>query len=108
MNINPFELLKNFGNIQSKMTEVQGKLAAVRVTGSAGGDMVKVEINGHFEVLSVSISPEAAGPNDIEMLQDLTRAAMTDALHKIKEAIRSEMSALTGGLNIPPGFMGMT
>jgi DNA-binding YbaB/EbfC family protein len=107
MNINPFDLLKNFGNIQSKMAELQGKLATVRVTGSAGGDMVKVEMSGQFEVLSVNISSEAADPADIEMLQNLIRAAMTDALCKIKETIRSEMSSLTGGLNLPPGFMGM-
>jgi DNA-binding YbaB/EbfC family protein len=107
MNINPLELLKNFGNIQSKMAEVQGKLASVRVTGSSGGDMVRVEINGHFEVLSVIISPEAVDPNELSLLQDLVRAAMTDALYKIKEAIRTEMSSLTGGLNLPPGFMGM-
>ncbi|MDR1932459.1 MAG: YbaB/EbfC family nucleoid-associated protein [Spirochaetales bacterium] len=107
MNFNPYELLKNFGNIQSKMAEVQGKLADVKVTGSSGGDMVRVEINGHFEILSVSICAEIVNPNELEMLQDLTRAAMTDALQKIKEAIRTEISALTGGLNLPPGFMGM-
>jgi DNA-binding YbaB/EbfC family protein len=107
MNINPFELLKNFGNIQSKMAELQGKLAAIHVCGSAGGDMVKVEINGQFEVLSVVISPEAANPDDLPMLQDLIRAAMTDALFKVKEAIRTEISGMTGGINLPPGFMGM-
>jgi DNA-binding YbaB/EbfC family protein len=107
MNFNPFELMKNFGAIQTKMTELQGKLAAVKAAGSAGGDMVRVEINGHFEVLSVYISPEAAGPDDLGMLQDLIRAAMTDALQKIKEAIRAEISTLTGGLPLPPGFMGM-
>ena len=107
MNINPFEIMKNFGNIQAKMTEMQEKLGFVKVTGSAGGDMVKVEINGHFEVLSVTIAPEAADSRDLEMLQDLTRAAMTDALSKIKEAVRTEMSSLTGGLPLPPGFMGM-
>lgn len=107
MNINPYDILKNFGAIQSKMTEVQEKLGDVKVTGTAGGDMVKVVINGHFEVLSVGISPEAVDPGDLGMLEDLMRAAMTDALYKIKEAIRVEMSALTGGLNLPPGFMGM-
>jgi DNA-binding YbaB/EbfC family protein len=107
MSLNFYEMLKNFGNIQSKMAELQEKLAGVRVTGSAGGDMVKVEINGHFEVLSVAISPEAVDPGDLRMLQDITRAAMTDALSKIKEEIRMEMSSLTGGLNLPPGFMGM-
>jgi DNA-binding YbaB/EbfC family protein len=99
--------MKNFGNIQAKMTELQGKLAGVKAAGSAGGDMVRVEINGHFEVLSVYISPEVVSPDDIGVLQDLVRAAMTDALQKIKEAIRAEISTLTGGLPIPPGFMGI-
>ncbi|MDR1179500.1 MAG: YbaB/EbfC family nucleoid-associated protein [Spirochaetales bacterium] len=107
MSINPFELLKNFGNIQSKMAEFQQKLAGVRVSGSAGGDMVKIEINGQFEVLSVVISPEAADPANIPMLQDLILAAMSDALNKVKEAIRTEVSGMTGGINLPPGFMGM-
>ena len=108
MNINPFELMKNFGNIQAKMSELQGKLSAVRATGFAGGDMVRVEINGHFEVLSVYIAQEAVSPEERDMLQSLVRAAMTDALTKIKEAVRVEISSLTGGLPIPPGFMGMT
>ncbi|MCL1818822.1 MAG: YbaB/EbfC family nucleoid-associated protein [Spirochaetaceae bacterium] len=99
--------MKNFGNIQAKMTELQGKLAAVRVTGSAGGDMVRVEINGHFEVLSVSIAEDAVSPDERDMLQDLVRAAMSDGLSKIKEAVRAKISSLTGGLPIPPGFMGM-
>ncbi|MDR1626556.1 MAG: YbaB/EbfC family nucleoid-associated protein [Spirochaetia bacterium] len=107
MTINPFELLKNFGNIQSKMGELQGKLAGVRVSGSAGGDMVKVEINGRFEVLSVLIAPEAVDPQGVSVLQDLVRAAMTDALHKVKEAIRAEVAGMTGGINLPPGFMGL-
>ena len=106
MNINPIEIMKNFGNIQAKMKELQGKLSTVRVTGYAGGDMVKVEINGHFEVLSVYISPEIMKPNEIDLLQDLMRAAMTDALHKIKEALRLEVSSITGGLPLPPGMMG--
>ncbi len=67
--------------------------------------MVRVEMNGRFEVLSVKISPEAVDPQDIPMLEDLLRAAISDALYKLKEAIRLEMSDLTGG--IPPGFFGV-
>jgi hypothetical protein len=101
------ELLKNFQSIQSKMNETQEKLGSVTVTGTAGGDMVRIEINGHFQVLSVDISPEAIDPSDKEMLQDLVLAAFTDAMTKAKDAIREEMSSLTGGMDIPPGMMGM-
>jgi hypothetical protein len=107
MNINPMDFLKNFQNIQSKMTETQEKLGQVTVTGTSGGDLVRVQINGHFSVLSVEISPEVIDPQDKEMLQDLVLAAFTDAMAKAKEAIREEMSSLTGGMPLPPNMMGM-
>jgi len=105
MNINPFELMKNFQSLQAKLNETQERLKSVKVLGHAGGDMVQVEMNGRFEVLSVRISPEAVDPQDIPMLEDLLRAAISDALSKLKEAIRLEMSDITGG--IPPGFFGV-
>ncbi len=107
MAINPFELFKQFGNLQERMNELQGRLGRIAATGSAGGGMVQVELNGHLEATRVEISPEAVDPVDIPMLQDLLRAALSDALVKIKEKIREEVSSLTGGLPIPPGFMGL-
>lgn len=107
MAVNPFDLIKQFGNIQEKMTEVQTKLKEVQVTGSAGGDMIQVEINGHMEILKVHISEEAVDPNDIVMLEDLIQAAFSDALGKAKERIRQEMLSVTGGINLPPGLMGL-
>lgn len=107
MNINPFELLKNFQNIQAKMTEAQERLKELKVTGSSGGDMVRVEMNGHFEITAVAIGPEAVDPRDVEMLQDLVRAAVQDALTKVKDGIREQMASLTGGVGLPPGFMGI-
>ncbi|HOV38344.1 MAG TPA: YbaB/EbfC family nucleoid-associated protein [Spirochaetales bacterium] len=105
MNINPFELMKNFQGLQTKLNDTQEKLKNVKVIGSAGGDIVQVEMNGRFEVLGVRIAKEAVDPEDIKMLEDLIRAAFSDALIKLKEAIRTEMSELTGG--IPPGFFGV-
>ena len=55
----------------------------------------------------MTVAPEAVDPVDLPMLQDLLRAALSDALVKVKEKIREEVSSLTGGLPIPPGFMGM-
>ena len=105
--MNPMDLFKNFQNIQSKVNEMQDKMQSVKVTGAAGGDMVQIEMNGQLTVTRVSISPEAVDPDDISMLEDLVLAAITDASVKAKEAIRQEMSGLTGGMDIPPGMMGM-
>jgi DNA-binding YbaB/EbfC family protein len=107
MAVNPFDFLKQFGNIQERMNEVQNKLQGLSVVGSAGGDMVQIEMNGHMQVLGVRISEEAVDPKEIQMLQDLLQAAFSDALFKIKEKIREEVSSLTGGLNLPPGILGM-
>ncbi len=106
MAINPFDLLKQFGNVQERMQEIQARLGRLQVTGSAGGGMVQIELNGHLEVTRVTIAPEAVDPNDLPMLQDLLRAAFADALFKVKEKIREEVSAASGGLNLPPGFLG--
>ena len=104
--MNPFDLLKQFGNMQERMQEMQTRLGRLQATGSAGGGMVQVELNGHLEVTRVTVAPEAVDPNDIPMLQDLLRAAFSDALFRVKEKIREEVSALTGGLNLPPGLLG--
>ncbi len=105
--MNPMDMLKNLKNIQSGVTDMQEKLKDVVITGSSGGDMVNIEMNGQMEVKNVKISPDAVDPEDIEMLEDLVLAAFVDASTKMKDKIRDEMSALTGGMNIPPGFMGM-
>lgn len=104
--MNPMDMLKNFQNIQSKLGEAQEKLKEIRVTGTAGGDMVRVEMTGEFQVTSVEISSEAVDPNDIEMLQDLMLAAFTNATSNVKEKIREEMSSMTGGMDLPPGLLG--
>ena len=105
MAINPFEILKQFQDLQSRMGDIQGKLGSVKVTGSAGGGLVSVEMNGRMEVEKVSITPEAVDPSDIRMLEDLVLAAFTDAMTRMKEKLKEEMSQLTG-LNLPPGMLG--
>lgn len=105
--MNPMDLLKNFQNIQSRMAMMQERVKGIVVTGTAGGDMVRVELSGQMMVKSVVISPEAVDPSDIPMLQDLVRAAITDAMVKLKEKMREEMSDLTGGLDIPTELLGM-
>jgi DNA-binding YbaB/EbfC family protein len=107
MNINPFDVLKNAQKIQEQMGSLQEKLANITATGSAGGGMAEIDLNGTMEILAVRISPEAMG--DREMLQDLVAAAFNAGMEKIREEINREMGALAGNLGIPgvsglPGF----
>ena len=105
--MNPIEMLKNLKNIQSSVADMQEKMKDVIITGTSGGDMVKIEINGQMDVRNVTISPEAVDTEDITMLEDLILAAFTDASVKMKNKMRDEMSSITGGMDIPPGLMGM-
>jgi len=104
MNINPMDLLKNFQGIQSKMGEFQSKLSSLTVTGYAGGDMVKVEIDGHMQALDVRIAKEVllgSEPGDTGMLEELIKSAFNDAVRRMKEKINEEVSSMTGGINLP-------
>jgi DNA-binding YbaB/EbfC family protein len=101
------DILKNFQNIQSRITEMQEKLKDVKVTGSAGGGMVQIEMDGQMNVKDIRIAQEIVDPGDVQMLQDLILAAFSDTLSKVKEKLKEEASSVTGGLNLPPGFMGM-
>ncbi|MCL2478889.1 MAG: YbaB/EbfC family nucleoid-associated protein [Treponema sp.] len=102
MNINPFDILKNAGKIQEQMGQFQDKLGDIKATGSSGGGMVEIDLNGRMEVQAVRISKEAVEDGDIQMLQDLVTAAFNSALEKIRESISKEMGAMTG-MSIP-GF----
>ena len=99
MNINPFDLMKQMGAFQDK-------LADVSATGSAGGGMVEIDLNGKLEVLAVRIAPEAVEGGDTEMLEDLITAAFSNALEKTKEAITREVGAMAGGIPGLSGLMG--
>ena len=100
MNINPFDLLKNAKQIQEQMGVFQEKLGNIQASGSSGGGMVEIEMNGRMEVQEVRFSPELVEGRDRDLLQDLTAAAFNNALDKIREAINREMGALAG----MPGF----
>ena len=103
MNINPLDLLKNAQKIQEQMGAFQEKLGTIKVTGSAGGGMTEIDMNGRMEVLAVRIEQEIM--DDREMLQDLITAAFNNAMEKVREAINQEMGTmLPGGM---PGFPGM-
>jgi nucleoid-associated protein EbfC len=100
MNINPFDILKNAQKIQEQMGAFQEKLEEIKITGTAGGGMAEIDMNGKMEVLAIRIAQEAM--DDREMLQDLICAAFNNAMEKIREEINREM----GGM-IPDGLSGI-
>ena len=104
--MNHFDFMKNLQSIQGQMEGMQEKLKNVTAIGSSGGDMVKITINGHFEVLDVSISEICLDPRDVEVLEDLVQAAFIDASSKVREKIKNEVGRMAGLPNLPPGFMG--
>jgi DNA-binding YbaB/EbfC family protein len=93
--------IKQAQELQEKIKKIQADLVNKQATGSSGGDMVKATVNGKHELVNIAIAKEVVNPEDIEMLEDLVVAAVTDAMHKMDEVIKSEMAAVTGGLNIP-------
>ena len=94
------QLMKQAQQMQDQM---QRQMASIRVEGTAGGGMVKAEMGGNKELLSITIDKEAVDPDDVEMLQDLVKAAINEAARKVDEEMQSSMGAMTGGMKIP-GF----
>jgi len=87
--------------MQEKMAKIQDDLAKKTITGSAGGGMVQVTVNGQGDLLFVTIEKAVIDPEEAVMLQDLIVAATNDAIRKAKELSKQELGQLTGGLNIP-------
>ncbi|HEX8409798.1 MAG TPA: YbaB/EbfC family nucleoid-associated protein [Thermoanaerobaculia bacterium] len=94
------QLMKQAQQMQDQM---QRQMSSIRVEGTAGGGMVKAEMSGNKELLSITIDKEAVDPEDVEMLQDLVKAAVNEAARKVDEEMQSSMGAMTGGMKIP-GF----
>lgn len=100
-NIN--QMMKQMQKMQKKMEQMQKELEEKEVEASAGGGAVTAKVNGKRELLDLTIDESVVDPEDVEMLQDLIIAAINEAMRKAEEMVSSEMSKLTGGLNLP-GF----
>lgn len=100
--MNPFgdprKLMKQLQQAQERM---QAEIAALVVEATAGGGMVKVEMDGQKQVRRLVIDPEVVSRDDVEMLQDLVTAAVNEASRRVDEAIQEKVGGLTGGMKIP-------
>lgn len=101
------EIFGQAAQLQDKMQKLQQELAQHLCEASAGGGMVTAKVNGKNEVVELKIDPSVVTASDVEMLQDLIRAAVNEAMRRSREHMSAEMQKLTGGLPIPlPGFGG--
>jgi nucleoid-associated protein EbfC len=87
--------------MQQEVVRIQTELETTIVDGSAGGGVVKAQVTGKQELVSVTIDPSAVDPADVDMLQDLVVAAVNDALRASRELAEQKMAAVTGGLRLP-------
>ncbi len=95
------KILQQAQEMQGKVQQVQAELEQMTVTGSAGGGLVSVEVNGTGAVRRVKIDPSVVNPADVEMLEDLVVVAITEAQKKAQTQAQEQMGALTGGLQLP-------
>lgn len=98
------QMMKQAQELQGRMQDMQAEMEALTCDGRAGAGMVIVTLNGKGEMKGVTIDPSMLKPEEAEILEDLIIAAHADAKLKVEEAMKEKMSALTGGLPIPPGF----
>lgn len=94
------QLMKQAQQMQEQM---QRQMQNLKVEGTSGGGMVKVAMSGNKEIVDITIEKDAVDPDDVEMLQDLVKAAVNEASRKVDEEMQSSVGAMTGGMKIP-GF----
>lgn len=98
------QMLKQAQKMQDDITALQADLEQREFSGTAGGGVVSVTINGKRNVLKLDIKPEVVNPDEIEMLQDLIMSAFNQAVANLDEVSDAEMQKLTGGVSFPGLF----
>lgn len=97
-------MMRQAKELQQKMQVLQDEIAALEATGSAGGGLVTVTVDGKGGLKIVKIDPSLAQPEEMEILEDLIVAAARDARAKADEQSQAKMKELAAGLPLPPGL----
>jgi DNA-binding YbaB/EbfC family protein len=95
------QLLQLGQQMQVKLSQMQTELSQRVVTGTAGGGMVKASVDGRGQIRGIQIDPSVLSGTDVEMLEDLVLAAVTDAQRRAGEMYKEELRKATGGLPLP-------
>ncbi|WP_294358915.1 YbaB/EbfC family nucleoid-associated protein [uncultured Sphingomonas sp.] len=98
------DILAMAQNVQAELQKAQDGLDTIEVDGTAGGGLVKVKASAKGRIIAVSIDESLLQPNEKQMVEDLVAAALNDARAKADAASSTEMSKMTSGLQLPPGF----
>ncbi len=98
------EILAMAQNVQNELEKAQANLDNIEVEGVSGGGLVKVKASAKGRIIGISIDDSLMQPSEKGMLEDLLAAAINDARTKADAASGSEMSKMTSGLPLPPGF----
>ena len=97
-------MMKQAQQMQSKMEEMQKRVADIEATGQAGAGMVACTVSGKGELKKVKLDRSMIDADDLDMLEDLIVAAFNDAKSKVDAVVAEETSKLMGGLKLPPGM----
>lgn len=98
------EMMKQARELQEKLEAVQREVAAMEIEGSAGGGLVRAIVDGKGALKSLAIDPSVVKADEVEILEDLVVAAVSEARGKAESAAQAKMQELAGGLSLPPGF----
>lgn len=96
--MNPFDLLKDTAALKQQAEQMQAQLAQMTATGSSGGKMVQVTVNGKFEMIGIKLDPVCVDNRDVKMLEDLIVAAQHDAVANMQEQIKAKAGPMLSGL----------
>ena len=97
------QIMQQAQKVQENIKRAQEEIARMEITGESGAGMVKITLDGRHQARKVEINPTALG-EDKEFLEDLIAAAINDAAQKLDNATKEKMSAVTGGMGLPPGL----
>ena len=100
-----FDLQEMMKQAQQMQEEMQREMQRIRVSASAGGGVVSVEMNGLKELVELKIDPEAVKVGDVEMLEDLIIAAVNEASRKADEAMKGKLGSKLGGMGLPDNLI---
>jgi len=98
------DMIRQMQKMQQEMEALQADLASREYEIAAGGGVCKITISGEKKILGIELDPAIVDPDDIETLQDILVAGVNEAITRVEETSNSEMSKITGNLNLPGLF----